>query len=62
MKLLNVKLKIKRINKSLNGTPRKILDVSLAKKLGWCSKTSLVKGLKITLSDFEKNYKRYTQF
>ena len=62
MKLLDVKLKIKRINKSLNGTPRKILDVSLAKKLGWCSKTSLVKGLKITLSDFEKNYKRYTQF
>tara|TARA_Y100001958_G_C21223347_1_gene548710 strand:- start:1154 stop:2092 length:939 start_codon:yes stop_codon:yes gene_type:complete len=60
MKLLNVKLKIKRINKSLNGTPRKILDVSLAKKLGWYSKTSLVKGLKITLSDFEKNYKRYT--
>ena len=60
MKLLNVKLKIKKINRSLKGTPRKILNISLAKKLGWYSKISLVEGLKITLSDFKKNYKQYT--
>ncbi len=60
MKLLNVKLKIKKINRSLKGTPRKILNISLAKKLGWNSKTSLVEGLKITLNDFKKNYKQYT--
>tara|TARA_B100000787_G_scaffold158606_1_gene136146 strand:+ start:181 stop:1125 length:945 start_codon:yes stop_codon:yes gene_type:complete len=59
MKILNVDLKIKYINKHLIGTPRKILDTTLAKNLGWKAKISLDTGLKITIKDFVKNYKKY---
>ena len=52
MKNLQVNLKIKYENKNLKGTLRKKLDTSLASKYGWKPKTSLNKGLKITLSDF----------
>ena len=41
----------------LNGTPRKVLDISLAKKYGWKSKISLDKGFEITYKSFLKNYK-----
>ena len=54
MKSLQVNLKIKYENKNLKGTLRKKLDTSLASKYGWKPKTSLGKGLKITLSDFLK--------
>ena len=37
-----------------DGTPRKILDNSLAKKYGWESKISLDKGFEVTYSDFLK--------
>ena len=33
---------------------RKLLDISLAKKYGWKYKTSLKKGLSITINDFLK--------
>ena len=59
MKILDVDLKIKYINKNLIGTPRKILDTTLAKNLGWKAKISLDTGLKITIKDFVKNYKKY---
>ena len=59
MKILNINLKIKYINKQLSGTPRKLLDCTLAKKLGWKSKISLDKGLTETVEDFCKNYKKY---
>ena len=36
---LKVKSKIVFDNKKIDGTPRKLLDVSLAKKLGWTNKT-----------------------
>ena len=39
-----------------NGTPRKVLDISLAKKYGWKAKTNLNIALKKTFLDFEKNY------
>ena len=52
MKSLQVNLKIKYEKKNLKGTLRKKLDTSLASKYGWKPKTSLNKGLKITLSDF----------
>ena len=52
MKFLKVNLKIKFINKNLNGTMRKKLDTSLASKYGWTAKTTIKKGLSITLSDF----------
>ena len=35
-----------------NGTPRKLLDVSKAKALGWEAKTSLEDGIKISYKDF----------
>ena len=39
-----------------NGTPQKVLNVTLAKKLGWTSKISLEKGLDLTYKDFIKRY------
>ena len=38
-----------------DGTPRKLLDVSKLKKLGWEAKTSLKDGLKIVYTDFLEN-------
>lgn len=38
-----------------NGTPRKLLDVSKATKLGWKYKTELEDGIKISYEDFLKN-------
>ena len=42
-----------------NGTPRKLLDVSKAAKLGWTYKTELEDGLRLTYQDFVENYDRY---
>ena len=43
-----------------NGTPRKVLNVALAKKYGWKAKTDLKKAILITYQDFllKNNYKR----
>jgi len=38
-----------------NGTPRKLLDVSKATKLGWTYKTELKDGIKLTYEDFLNN-------
>lgn len=38
-----------------NGTPRKLLDVSKATRLGWTAKTSLRKGLALAYDDFLHN-------
>ena len=35
-----------------NGTPRKLLDVSRAKKLGWHYKTELEEGIRLSYADF----------
>ena len=40
-----------------DGTPRKLLEVSQMKKLGWQAKTSLEKGIKLTIKNFEKELK-----
>jgi len=48
-------------NKTLDGTPRKVVKLSLAKKHGWKSMYSFEEGLKITLNDFIKNYKFYVK-
>jgi GDP-L-fucose synthase len=58
VKKLNIKLKIKfDQNKLLDGTPRKILDCSLARSYGWKSKISLDKGFVITFNNFLKKFK-----
>jgi|TARA_Y100000294_G_scaffold88151_1_gene82300 GDP-L-fucose synthase len=59
MKILNLNLKIKYINKKLTGTPRKVLDCSLAKSYKWKSKIKIEDGLKTTIKDFKKNFKTY---
>ena len=46
------KVKIKFDKSKPNGTPRKILDVSLARKYGWEAKTDIKKAIKITYEDF----------
>ena len=56
MKHLQLKLDIKHENKKLDGTPRKLLDSSLAKKYGWKAKISLEDGLGFAINDFIKNY------
>ena len=41
-------------NKKMDGTPRKILDCSLARSYGWKKKISFDQGLEKTLNDFFK--------
>ncbi len=55
MKHLGVNLKIKHENVKLDGTFRKLMDSSLAKKYGWQFKTKLDVGLSITINDYLKN-------
>jgi GDP-L-fucose synthase len=51
------KIKIKYDKSKPNGTPRKVMDVSLAKKYGWKSKTDLKDAIKMTYNDYlSKNY------
>ena len=38
-----------------NGTPRKLLDVSKAKRLGWTYKTELEDGIRLSYEDFLNN-------
>jgi len=54
MKHLGVNLTIVYERQRLEGTYRKLLDVSLAKKCGWTYKTPLEKGLSKTIIDYLK--------
>ena len=38
-----------------NGTPRKLLDVSKAEKLGWHYTTELEEGIRLSYKDFLEN-------
>ena len=58
MKKMNLKLKIKFNKKKPNGTPRKILDTTLAKNYGWKSKFDLEESFKLTYKDFLKSKKK----
>ena len=57
--LPNKKIKIIFDKSKPNGTPRKLLDVNLAKKYGWVFKTKLKDALLKTFKDysFQKNKK-----
>lgn len=52
MKQLRVNLKIKFDKTKPNGTPRKKLDISKAKKYGWKPQYNLINGFKLTYKDF----------
>jgi GDP-L-fucose synthase len=52
------KINIKYDRSKPNGTPRKILDVSLAKKYGWRSKTNLKKAIIKTYNSYLKNFSK----
>ena len=49
---LDLKIKIKFDNRYPDGTPRKVLDTSLAKKNGWVAKTDLENGFNKTYKEF----------
>lgn len=42
----------------LNGTPRKLLDLRIAKKYNWKSKINFNKGVKQSYLDFKENYQK----
>jgi GDP-L-fucose synthase len=52
LKALNVKAQIKFDNNKLDGTPRKILDISNCKKLGWKPTHKLIDSIKKTYNDY----------
>ena len=55
IKKFKVNIKIKFDKSKPNGTPRKILDTSLAKKYGWKSKIDLDQGLEQVLKSLKIN-------
>ena len=50
------KLKIKLDKTKPNGTPRKVLNVKLAKNYGWEAKTDIKSAIKITYKDYLKKH------
>ena len=55
LKKLKVKLKLKFDKSKQDGTKRKILDCSIAKKYGWKPKINLETGFKMTYNNYIKN-------
>ena len=53
--LPNHKIKINFDKTKPNGTPRKLLDISLACAYGWKAKVGLIEGIKKTYSDYLSN-------
>ena len=58
VKKLNIKVKIKFDKSKPDGVPRKVLDISVAKKYGWRPKVSLDNGFDITYRDYLKCKKK----
>jgi len=56
MKHLGVNLKIEYDKIELDGTFRKLIDSSLARKYGWKSKVSLDQGLSLAIKDYLNNH------
>ena len=55
MRKLNVKLRIRFDKSKPDGSPKKCLDITRAKKYGWRSKNNFHMGTKITYDSFLKN-------
>ena len=43
-----------------NGTPRKLLDVSRSRNMGWKAKTGLEEGIRLSYEDFKKNIEKWS--
>jgi GDP-L-fucose synthase len=56
MKFLNIRINIHFDKTKPDGTPRKLLDTTIAKKYGWRPKISLKDGFFITYGDYLKKY------
>ena len=58
IKIIDKKNKLKIIydKKKPNGTFKKLLDSSLAKKSGWSHKINFEKGISIVINDYLKNH------
>jgi GDP-L-fucose synthase len=56
MKFLNVKINIHFDKTKPDGTPRKLLDTTIAKKYGWRPKIGLKDGFFLTYADYLKKY------
>ena len=54
IKKLKVNLKIKLDKSKPDGTPRKIIDSSTARKYGWKPKTNFSQGFDLTYQDYLK--------
>ena len=57
LKILNVKAKIEYDKTKPNGTPRKVLNISIAKSYGWKPKISFEDGINLTYKTFLKSTK-----
>lgn len=55
LKRISLNVKIKKDRSKPDGTPRKLLDCSIANKYGWKSKISLEQGFDFTYSEYIKN-------
>ena len=55
LKQLDIKTTIVYDKSKPIGTPRKLLDCRIANNYGWYPKTSLEKGISITINDLNKN-------
>ena len=58
IKRIGANVRIKLDKKKPSGTPRKIIDCSLASRYGWESKIDLEKGFALTYEDYLKNKKK----
>ena len=56
LKKINYKCKIVLDNSKLDGTPRKIVDSSIARSYGWSPKIDFNQGFDLTLKDYENKY------
>ena len=54
LKKLNLNIEIKKDTSKPGGTPRKIVDISIAKKYGWKSKVNFSDGFDVTYLDYKK--------
>ena len=57
--LVSKNIKLKFNNKFPDGMPRKLLDSSKIRKLGWKPKINIITGLKSTIEWYRKNYHIY---